>query len=570
MATHGVVQARLILPDGKDMGPHLFFVQLRSLEDHSPMLGITIGDIGPKAHGGFTATDNGFARFHHVRIPKEHMLSKFAQVTDDGRYVQPPHAKLSYGGMLYIRSGMVTAAGWQTAKAATISIRYATVRRQGEREKGPQEIDSGLERQIITYPSVYTRLLPILSRAYVFIKLGKILTTLFATFQTQLSTNNLNASFLGELHALTSGLKVLCTTLGVNDIEQARRSMGGHGYSAFAGLGRVYADFLPSVTYEGDNFVLDQQVVRAALKAYKALFASFSHPHLSSHGYGPSQSRDSQLPPSSAYLRLLIPTQCPALIGAGGSSSASPLPPPLVQRGFRNTPVDWMDYQNVVLILEWRAAVLVQNHASSSASAGTTVDLDPSVNQRVSRAVTEAFVASKVGEMIEGLTAGSGGKGKYIQEFVFAEEDARVLKDLYLLYLLTTAEAALTDLLTFSLLSPPPNPSPTPLPFPSPSYTDPTIPLRTALSRLSHSLLPHLIRLTDSFGFTDWELDSALGVYDGRVYERLVERAAREPLNDGGERRGYEESIKPILERGQRQARELGEAMRAGKGGAKL
>jgi acyl-CoA oxidase len=30
-ATHGVVQAKLILPGGKDMGPHLFFVQLRSL-----------------------------------------------------------------------------------------------------------------------------------------------------------------------------------------------------------------------------------------------------------------------------------------------------------------------------------------------------------------------------------------------------------------------------------------------------------------------------------------------------------------------------------------------------------
>jgi len=29
-ATHGVVQARLILPGGKDMGPHLFFLQLRS------------------------------------------------------------------------------------------------------------------------------------------------------------------------------------------------------------------------------------------------------------------------------------------------------------------------------------------------------------------------------------------------------------------------------------------------------------------------------------------------------------------------------------------------------------
>ena len=51
---------------------------------------------------GTAATDNGFARFDRVRVPKENMLSKFAQVTDDGRYIQPPHSKLSYGGVCYI------------------------------------------------------------------------------------------------------------------------------------------------------------------------------------------------------------------------------------------------------------------------------------------------------------------------------------------------------------------------------------------------------------------------------------------------------------------------------------
>ena len=63
-ATHGVVQAKLILPGGKDMGPHLFFMQLRSLgknylfrspnilslrpfaDDHTVLPNITIGDIG--------------------------------------------------------------------------------------------------------------------------------------------------------------------------------------------------------------------------------------------------------------------------------------------------------------------------------------------------------------------------------------------------------------------------------------------------------------------------------------------------------------------------------------------
>jgi acyl-CoA oxidase len=54
---------------------------------------------GPKAMGGFATTDNGYAVFDHIRIPARYMLSKFAHVTEDGRYVQPPHAKISYGGV---------------------------------------------------------------------------------------------------------------------------------------------------------------------------------------------------------------------------------------------------------------------------------------------------------------------------------------------------------------------------------------------------------------------------------------------------------------------------------------
>jgi acyl-CoA oxidase len=57
-----------------------------------------------------------------------------------------------------------------------------------------------------------------------------------------------DASWLSDMHAIVSGLKLLVTTTGVQDLETARRSMGGHGYSAFAGIGRLYADYLPSVT----------------------------------------------------------------------------------------------------------------------------------------------------------------------------------------------------------------------------------------------------------------------------------------------------------------------------------
>ncbi|KAE9389428.1 acyl-CoA oxidase [Gymnopus androsaceus JB14] len=472
-ATHGVVQAKLILPGGKDMGPHLFFVQLRSLDTHHLLHGITAGDIGPKSFNGNAPNDNGFARFNHVRIPKENMLSKFAQVTDDGNYVQPPHAKISYGGMLYIRSGMVTAAGWITAKAAVIAIRYATVRRQGNR--GPD----GLEKQVISHPSLHVRLLPILSRAYVFIGLGRALTQAFDAMAQRLSSGD--TSLLAELHATTSGLKVLC-------------------YDSQPVSVAIYADMVPSVTYEGENFVLDQQAVRAALKAFRVLFG----PEGKSQ---PSASVIQNLPPSSDYLQ-------PPILKDDDSSSSS-----------------WYDSETLILLLEWRAALLVHELAQ------TLQDPDATIYQRVSKGTTEAFVARRVGEMISGLKA----------QPELKPNDVDVLRRLYILYLQTTVESALADFLSFGLLR-----------LPSPSRLgasrDPTRGLRVAIARICVGLLPEAIGLTDALGLSDWELDSALGVYDGKAYQALWDRAQMEPLNAKEVPDAYEESIKPMLLRGQKMA----------------
>lgn len=55
-------------------------------------------------------------------------------------------------------------------------------------------------------------------------------------------------SSLNDMHAITSGLKVLATMVAAQDLEVARRAMGGNGYSAYAGLGREYANHLASVT----------------------------------------------------------------------------------------------------------------------------------------------------------------------------------------------------------------------------------------------------------------------------------------------------------------------------------
>jgi acyl-CoA oxidase len=46
-ATHAIVMAQLVVGQ-KQLGVHGFIVQVRSTHDHSPMPGVTIGDIGPK------------------------------------------------------------------------------------------------------------------------------------------------------------------------------------------------------------------------------------------------------------------------------------------------------------------------------------------------------------------------------------------------------------------------------------------------------------------------------------------------------------------------------------------
>jgi acyl-CoA oxidase len=68
--------------------------------------------------------------------------------------------------------------------------------------------------------------------------------------------------------------------------------MGRHGYLDSSGVGRLFADELASVTYEGENLMLNLQVVRAAIKAYETA-ASAGH-------------RESlQVSPSTAYLGTL-------------------------------------------------------------------------------------------------------------------------------------------------------------------------------------------------------------------------------------------------------------------------
>lgn len=135
---------------------------------------------------------------------------------------------------------------------------------------------------------------------------------------------------------------------------------------------RFSASVNVSFRYEGDNFVLDQQVVRAALKSFS------------------KANSEATLSPSSAYLRLLLK-----------SSPASFAPIPIKD-------VQWSDPAMSILLLEWRAALLVKEVSTGG------IEVDASCNQRVSRAVAEAFVARQVGDLMKDLDGLLEGKEKQV------------------------------------------------------------------------------------------------------------------------------------------------------------
>ena len=68
---------------GKWEGPHVFVVRLRD-DAGKPMPGVRILDNGPKA--GLNGVDNGQIWFDHVRVPRDTLLNRFADVSADGTY----------------------------------------------------------------------------------------------------------------------------------------------------------------------------------------------------------------------------------------------------------------------------------------------------------------------------------------------------------------------------------------------------------------------------------------------------------------------------------------------------
>src|SRR3954447_6699878 len=155
-----VVFAQLIA-GGEERGVHALLVPIRD-EQGNPCDGVRLEDCGAKL--GLNGVDNGRIWFDHVRVPRENLLDRYAQVHADGTYFSPienPTRRFftMIGTLIQGRISVSGASISATKVALTIAVRRALERRQF----GPPGEDEAL---LMDYRTHQRRLLPALAKTY--------------------------------------------------------------------------------------------------------------------------------------------------------------------------------------------------------------------------------------------------------------------------------------------------------------------------------------------------------------------------------------------------------------------
>lgn len=244
----------------EEHGVHAILVPIRDANG-AVLPGVRIEDNGAKE--GLNGIDNGRIWFDQVRVPRENLLDRFAQVTPDGEYVS---AIPSAGRRFFTMLGTLVAGRISIAAASisalksglTIAIRYSEERRQF----GPS---GRAEIPILDYATQQRLLLPRLATTYA---LHFAVRQLIDRYDHLILSNRLQEEG-GDVEAEAAALKAYASTHCIEGLQACRESMGGRGYRADNRLAQLKADTDVFATFEGANVVLLQLVAKSLLTEYK-------------------------------------------------------------------------------------------------------------------------------------------------------------------------------------------------------------------------------------------------------------------------------------------------------------
>jgi acyl-CoA oxidase len=253
---------------GEERGVHCLVVPLRD-EQGNTLPGIRIEDCGEKL--GLEGVDNGRIWFDQVRVPRDALLNRHADVDDQGTYTSPIENRnrrffTMVGTLIQGRVSISGASITASKLALTTAIRYACVRRQF----GPPGSDD--EALLIDYRAHQRRLLPLLAKTYA---LHFAQETLVAELH-RVFTQDASDRDRRKLEGLAAGVKAAATWHATHTIQTCREACGGAGYLAENRFASLKADTDVFTTFEGDNTVLLQLVAKGLLTDYSARFGDLS------------------------------------------------------------------------------------------------------------------------------------------------------------------------------------------------------------------------------------------------------------------------------------------------------
>lgn len=242
-------------------GVHCFVVPLRD-DDGNDLPGVTTTDDGYK--GGLAGVDNGRIEFDHVRIPRENLLNRYADVAEDGTYSSPIENEnrrffTMLGTLIRGRVSVAATAGAAGRKALTIATRYALERKQFESPDSTDEIT------VMDYLAHQRKLLPLIAKSYA---LTFAQNEIIEELHELQSAEDLDEDRQRQLESAAAGLKAMTTWHASNTINVCREACGGAGYLDENQLSIMRGDIDVFTTFEGDNTVLTQLVAKELLSAY--------------------------------------------------------------------------------------------------------------------------------------------------------------------------------------------------------------------------------------------------------------------------------------------------------------
>ncbi|MCV7423942.1 acyl-CoA dehydrogenase family protein [Mycobacterium yunnanensis] len=250
-----------LITKGEGHGVHCFVVPIRD-DEGNDLPGVTTSDCQYK--GGLPGVDNGRIQFDQVRIPRENLLNKYADVAEDGTYSSPienPGRRFftMLGTLIRGRVTVGGSAGAAARVALDIATRYALQRRQFEAPGADDEV------LVMDYLVHQRRLFPLIAKSYA---LQFAQNELVAKCHELQTSDDPDAEEQRELESRAAGLKAANTWHATRAIQEAREACGGAGYLAENRLIALKADTDVFTTFEGDNHVLTQLVAKELLTAY--------------------------------------------------------------------------------------------------------------------------------------------------------------------------------------------------------------------------------------------------------------------------------------------------------------